>query len=150
MKRNLKLCIAMLLTFICVFTSCGKTNKKNYTRYINESDFHKVLKEAFLTDKGYTDELSKHISSEVFQRTNIYNTYNVNAPEYKKPFKVDFNLKEESQSKVKDLIYVKMIYSVSITDSQGKVVGGSRDIPVTYTVEDKDGNWYITHKEEEA
>lgn len=140
----------MLLTFICVFTSCGKTNKKNYTRYINEADFHKVLKEAFLTDKGYTDELSKHVSPAVFEKTNIYNTYNVNAPEYKKPFKVDFSLKEDSQSKVKDLVYVKMIYSVEITDSQGKAVGGSKDILVTYTVENKEGNWYITEKEEAA
>lgn len=32
------------------------------------------------------------------------------------------------------MIYVKMNYSVIITDSQGKEVGGSWDIPITFTV----------------
>lgn len=43
-----------------------------------------------------------------------------------------------------------MIYSVGIRDSQNKVVGGSNDISIIFTVENKDGDWYITKKEEPA
>ena len=71
-------------------------------------------------------------------------------PDYKKPFKVDFSLKEDSQNKVKDIVYVKMIYSVKITDSQNKVIGGSSDIPITFTVKIMGNDWYITEKEEPA
>lgn len=131
-----------------VFTSCGKNNKSNDNKkYV---DIYNVVKETFLTDKGYTNELSKNISEEVFKKTNIYNAYNVNNPDYKKPFKVDFSLKEDSQNKVKDIVYVKMIYSVKITDSQNKVIGGSSDIPITFTVKIMGNDWYITEKEEPA
>jgi len=132
----------MVILFICTFTSCGKSNK--------EVDIYNVVKEVFLTDKGYSNELSKHISQEVFEKTNIYNAYPVNSTEYKRPFKIDFSLKEDSQNKVNNLVYVKMIYSVKITDSQNKVVGGSWDVPITFTVENIEGDWYITKKEERA
>lgn len=64
----------MFILFICVFTSCGKTNNNNT---IKEVDIYNVVKEVFLTDKGYSNELSKHVSKEVFEQTNIYNAYNV-------------------------------------------------------------------------
>lgn len=139
--------LIMLVTLIFIFTSCGKSNISSNTKNI---DIYNVVKEAFLTDKGYSDELSKHMSEEVFKKTNIYNNYAVNSPEYKKPFKVDFSLKENSQDVKKDIVYVKMTYSVMITDSQGKGVGGSRDIPITFTVKKTENEWYIIDKYEPA
>ncbi|EET86877.1 conserved hypothetical protein [Clostridium carboxidivorans P7] len=56
------------------------------------------------------DELSKHMSKDVFKKTYIYNAYPVNNPEYKKPFKVDFSLKENSQ-KIKRLVINSPAYS---------------------------------------
>lgn len=137
----------MLILFIAASTSCGKVNKNDKVKYV---DIYNVVNEVFLTDKGYSNELSKHVSQEVFEKTNIYNSYPVNSIEYKRPFKVDFSLKEDSQSKINDLIYVKMIYSVKITDSQNKAIGGSLNIPITFTVENKEDGWYITKKEEPA
>lgn len=137
----------MFIVFISIFTGCGVINKNSNAKNV---DIYNVVKEAFLTDKGYSDELSKHMSEQVFKRTNIYNTYNVNSPDYKKPFKVEFSLKEDSQKSVNDIVYVKMVYSVVIKDSQNKSVGGSSDIPITFTVKKTGNDWYITEKEEAA
>lgn len=139
--------LIMLIAFMLILTSCGinKTSSSN-----KKIDIYNTVKEAFLTDKGYSDELSRHMSKDVFKRTNIYNAYPVNNPEYKKPFKVDFSLKEDSQSVKKDIIYVKMTYSVSINDSQNKAVGGSWNVPITFTVKETETGWYIIDKYEPA
>ncbi|KOR24640.1 hypothetical protein ND00_24680 [Clostridium sp. L74] len=72
-------------------------------------------------------------------------------PKYNKPVKIDFKLKEKSQNKKKDLIFVEMIYSAKITDSDSKnnIIGGSYDVPITFAVKNQTGNWYIISKEEE-
>ena len=125
-----------------MFTGCGKVAKK--------VNIYNVVKEAFLTDKGYSDELSKHMSQEVFKTINIYNAYPVNSPDYTKPIKVKFSLKEDSQNNENSVVIVKMTYSITITDSQDKIVGGSSDIQITFTVENIKNEWYITKKEEPA
>ncbi|MGO5073383.1 hypothetical protein ACTQ4K_05410 [Clostridium sporogenes] len=71
-----------------MFAHYGKNNKK-----INIYD---IVKETFLTDKRYSNELFKHVSENVFKSTNIYTTFNLNNPKYNKPVKIDFNLKEKS------------------------------------------------------
>ena len=50
----------------------------------------------------------------------------------------------------KDIVYVKMTYSVMIKDATGKSVGGSKDVPITFTVKRTGSNWYITDKYEPA
>ncbi|MFV3010726.1 hypothetical protein ACLD43_02975 [Clostridium botulinum] len=50
---------------------------------------------------------------------------------------------EDSQKKINDIVYVKMNYSVEITDSQNKSIGGSRNIPITFTVKITGDSWYI-------
>ncbi|NFP91191.1 hypothetical protein [Clostridium sporogenes] len=138
--------IILILIIPISFIYYQKVNNK-VNKYIHVYD---VVKEAFLTDEGYSDKLSKHISKEVFEYINIYDTYDVNDPEYKKPFKVDFKLREDSQKKINNKVYVKMNYSVEIKDSQNKVVGGSWNIPIIFTAKIKENDWYITEKEEPA
>ena len=113
-------------------------------------DIYSVVKDAFLTDKGYTDEFSKHMNLKVFTTTNIYDVYPVNEPNYKKPFKIDFNLEEVSQRKLFNIVLVKMLYSVEIKDLNNQVVGGSRNIPITFIVRKNNNGWYIFYKTEEA
>lgn len=141
-KAKYKIYLIISIVFISLFTSCVKNNKT--------VDIYNIVKEAFLTDKGYSEDLSKHMSQEVFKRTNIYNVYNVNDPNYKKPFKVNFTLKEDSQKHNKNLFYVKMIYSVEIRDCENKLIGGSWDIPITFTVKETNNGWYIIDKHEPA
>ncbi|AUM93209.1 hypothetical protein FDE95_04815 [Clostridium botulinum] len=43
-----------------------------------------------------------------------------------------------------------MNYSVEITDSQNKSIGGSWDIPITLTVKITGDSWYIIEEEEPA
>ncbi|HDK7168965.1 TPA: hypothetical protein PTV44_002881 [Clostridium botulinum] len=138
--------IILILIIPISFIYYQKVNNK-VNKYIHVYD---VVKEAFLTDEGYSDKLSKHISKEVFEYINIYNTYPVNDPEYKKPFKVDFKLREDSQKKINDIVYVKMNYSVEIKDSQNKSIGGSWDVPITLTVKVTGDSWYIIEEEESA
>lgn len=88
--------IILILIIPILFIYCQKVN--NINKYIQVYD---VVKEAFITEKGYSNKLSKHISEKVFKKINIYNTYAVNDLEYKKPFKVDFKLREDSQKENK-------------------------------------------------
>lgn len=145
-KKSAK-CLIILIVFVSILASCGKDTTTNKNKNV---DIYNVVKESFLTDKGYSDELSKHMSEEVFRKTNIYNTYPINNAELKKSYKVDFNLKEDSQSVKKDLIYVNMTYSAIITDLHGNCVCGSSNIPITFTVRKTGNEWYIIDKHESA
>lgn len=124
-------------------------NVDNTNKIINSTDIYKVVKRAFLSEDGYSNDISKHMSQKVFNETNIYNTYDVNDPQFKRPFKVDFNLKEDSQKKVNDITYVDMTYSVDIKDSQNKSVGGSWDVPIKFTIKIVSNTWIITNKYED-
>ena len=144
----------LILCVICMFTltSCSKISaidsKNTNIKYV---DIYVVVKEAFLTDKEYNKHFSKHITKNVFNHITIYKAYPVNNPEYKKPFKVDFDLKEVSQAKdndANDLIYVDMIYSVLITDANGKTVGGAQSKPIQFTINTTENEWYIIDKHE--
>jgi hypothetical protein len=120
--------LAILIGFIILTQgACGKLAKTEAPKYV---------------------EIAKHVTKEVFNKTNIYNAYPVNSPEYKKPFSVDFSLAEISQKKDSDTVKVEMIYSVIVTDYNRKTVGGSRDVTITFTVHMVDGGWIITNKEE--
>ncbi|MDO0824144.1 hypothetical protein [Desulfosporosinus nitroreducens] len=137
----------MILIGFIILTqgACGKLAKTEARKYI---EINEVVKEVFLTDKGFSDELAKHVTKEVFNKTNIYNAYPVNSTEYKKPFSVDFSLAEISQKKANDILKVEMIYSVVIADYNRKIVGGSRDVTITFTVQMVDDGWIIIDKEE--
>lgn len=145
MKKRYTKYLFTLIAFLFMFISCGTSNKAT-----ERIDIYDVVYEAFTTDKGYTDELSKHITEDVFKWINAYSIYNVDSPEYSKPFNVDFSLTENSQKSDKDVIYVEMTYSIEITDSKGTIVGGSWDIPITFTVNKSDDGWCIVEKNEAA
>ena len=53
-----------------------------------------------------------------------------------------------SQTKENDLVYVDMIYSRIIKDSNGKDVSGSWNIPIRFTVKSTANDWYIINKYE--
>ncbi|WP_110954959.1 hypothetical protein [Anaerosinus massiliensis] len=117
-----------------------------YARYIDIND---IVTEAFITNAGYTNELSRYMTEDVFKHMN-YKQYNVNASQYTKPLDVDFKIKEIYQTKDEEnhLIYVDMIYTIVITDSKGLMVGGSWDTKVTFTVRLDEKGWYIIKKYE--
>ncbi|WP_291635153.1 hypothetical protein [Clostridium sp.] len=143
-KKNIILSIGIIL---CLGIMSTYAYTKIMPKWFSQSDTYNLVKEAFLTNKGYTNELSKHMSQQVFKTTNIYNAYPLNN---KKTYKVDFSLNEDSRIKVAGIVYVKMTYSVEIMDSNNKVVGGSSHIPIKFTVKNIKGKWYITEKEESA
>lgn len=143
-KKNVIISIFILLCFIII---SSYTYIKFMPSWFSKADTYNVVKQVFLTNKGYSNELSKHMSQQVFKTTNIYSAYPLNN---KKTYNVDFSLKENSQNKFLSIVYVKMTYSVKIFDLQNKLVGASLDIPITFTIKNINGNWYITEKEEPA
>ena len=146
-KLNKKDIIISIGFILCLSIMSVYAYTKFMPQWFSGADTYNVVKEAFLTDKGYSNELSKHMAQQVFIRTNIYYAY----PMYKgKNYKVDFSLKENSRIKVAGRVYVKMTYSVKIMDSLNKVIGASSDVPITFTVKNIKGEWYITEKEESA
>jgi len=143
-KRNIILSIGIIL---CLGIMSTYAYTKIMPEWFSRSDTYNLVKEAFLTNKGYTNELSKHMSKQVFKRTNIYNAYDIN---HKKTYRVKFNLKEDSRIRVAGIVYVKMTYSVKVMDLQNNLVGASSNIPITFTIKNIKGEWYITEKEEPA
>ena len=142
-KNNVILSIGLIL---CVSILSSYAYTKVMPQWFSGADTYNVVKEAFLTDKGYSNELSKHMSEQVFKGINIYNTYGTNKP----ISKVDFSLKEDSRFKVIGKVYMKMTYSVKIMDSQDNIIGGSSNIPITFTIQNIKGEWCITKKDEPA
>lgn len=59
-----KIIIVTLIAIISLFIYYDKNNKN--------IDIYDTVKETFLTDKGYSNELSKPISENVFKSTNIF------------------------------------------------------------------------------
>lgn len=143
-KKNIILSIGFIL---CLSIMSTYAYTKFMPAWFSGADTYNVVKEAFLTNKGYTNELSKHMSQQVFERTNIYNAY---PADNKKTYKIDFSLKEDSRRFKNNTVYVKMIYSVKIMDLQNNIIGGSSHVPIIFTVKNINGTWYITEKEEPA
>ncbi|MBZ9635176.1 hypothetical protein [Clostridium sp. FP1] len=143
-KKNIILSIGFIL---CLSIMSTYAYTKFMPVWFSGADTYNVVKEAFLTNKGYTNELSKHMSQQVFKRTNIYNAY---PADNKKTYKIDFSLKEDSRRSKNNTVYVKMIYSVKIMDLQNNIIGGSSHVPITFTIKNINGEWYITEKEEAA
>ena len=156
---KLKRLILGLLAIVVLSGFIGCTDKDtqgtrkvrpNKNKYV---DIYDVVKEVFTTDKGYTDDIAKHMTKEVFDRTNAYKSFPVHKPEYIRPFRIEFSLKQVAQHKENDKIIVDMKYSIKMIDSANKVVGAcggdSEDIPIRFTVEKRNNDWVVVEKEED-
>ena len=136
-----------IFIFTFVFTSCNKNTQNNN---INRNEIYTIVKEAFLTQSGYSDKISKHMSESVFNKINSYKVYSLNDKKYKKPIKINLDLKQKSQETKNGMIYENMIYSITIKDSQNKTISGSWNVPIKFTIQTVNDTWYITNKEEPA
>ncbi|MBU3187185.1 hypothetical protein [Clostridium estertheticum] len=138
-KKNIILSIGIILC-LCIVSSYGYT--KFTPRWFSSTDTYAVVKEGFLTRQGYTNELSKHMSPQVFKRINIYKPDSLNN---KKPYKVYFTLKEDSTSFKNGKIYMKMIYLLKVMDLQNNQVGpiSPEGTTNTFIIKNKNGVWYI-------
>jgi hypothetical protein len=90
------------------------------------------------------------MSEAVFNNINVYKVYSLNDKKYKKPVKINLDLKQKSQETKNGTTYENMIYSITIKDSQNKTISGSWDVPVKFTIQTANDAWYITNKEEPA
>lgn len=146
----LVLCVSGLFVLIAwdderELRAAGTQNSTyKYTKYVDIID---VIKEAYLAET-YTSELSQHMAEKVFNYAN-YKRFKTDDSQSVQPFKIDFELKEICQTKDNnnDLIYVDMIYTLILTNANGKT-SGAEDAHVTYTVKVDENGWYIIDKYE--
>ena len=146
-KKNIILSIIIIL---CLSIVGSYAYSKFTPQWFSSTDTSKVVKEGFLTNKGYSNELSKHMSPQVFKRINIYKYDELNK---KRTYKVVFILKKHSTSFKNGSVYVKMIYSLKIMDLQNNQIGpmsGSEGVTNTFIVKNIKGVWYITDNWEEV
>ena len=144
MKKSRILLLCLIGFLLLTTIGCAEQTQSDTPKI----DISSVVKEAFITDKGYSGELTKHMTEDVFAKTNIYNTYPINDLKFKKPVQVDFSIREVSQKRANDKLKVKMVYSVKIKDANNQLVGGSREIPISFTVQNSTTEWCIVAKEE--
>ncbi|MCB2358733.1 hypothetical protein [Clostridium estertheticum] len=90
-KKNIILGIGIIL---CLSIVSSYAYTKFTPKWFSSVDTYNVVKEGFLTNKGYSNELSKHMSEQVFKRINIYQYEDLNR---KRPYKINFTLKEDSR-----------------------------------------------------
>lgn len=146
MKKSMILLLCLIGFLLLTTIGCAQQTQSDNPKV----DISSVVKEAFITDKGYTGELTKYMTEDVFAKTNIYKIYPVNDLIFKKPVQVDFSIREVSQKKANDKLTVNMVYSVEIKDANNQLVGGSREIPISFTVQTSANGWCIVAKEEKA
>ncbi|MGE5627909.1 MAG: hypothetical protein ACM3X7_07300 [Solirubrobacterales bacterium] len=150
MNKKLKLVIG-IFTFILLSTVTITIYESNIMKSKNISgDIYAVVKETYITDKGYSGEITQHMKMTVFNEINAYSKYRGDTSQYKKPYKVEFSMKEDSETLIGGILIVKMTYSVNMKDSEDKSVGGSSNIPVTFTIKIIGDKWYILDKSEPA
>ena len=137
MKKTRIWWIGLTLVLLMTLTACS-TGATNNVKYV---DIYNIVKDAFLTDQGYTDEMAKSMAEDVFNRTNIYTAYRIEQRGIKKPLNIDFGLKEISQKKQGDKVSVYMTYSASIYDTDHNLVGGAKDVQINFIVQIKDNGW---------
>ncbi|CAB1249121.1 hypothetical protein LN736_17110 [Clostridium sp. WLY-B-L2] len=105
------------------------------------------MKKAYTTNDGYTKEISKHMSKNVFNKTNGFKVFKGNS-KYKKPYKITFfELKQDSRKIRLNKIYIYMRDSISVSDYNNKEIGGYRNGLVKYTIKKINNTWCITDSE---
>ena len=144
MKKSMILPLCLIGFLLLITIGCAQQTQSD----IPKIDISSVVKEAFITDKGYTGELTKYMTEDVFAKTNIYKIYPVNDLKFKKPVQVDFSIREVSQKRANDNLTVNMVYSVEIKDANNQLVGGSKEIPISFKVQTSTNEWCIVAKEE--
>ena len=140
-KKNIILSIIIIL---CLSIVGSYAYIKFTPKWFSSADTSKIVKEGLLTNKGYSHELSKHMSPQVFKRINIYTYEELNK---KRTYKMDFILMKNSTSYKNGSVYVKMVYSLKIMDLQNNQIGpmsGSEGVTNTFVVKNIKGVWYIT------
>ncbi len=124
----------LLILFICFIA----------IQFITGPHMYSIVKEAFTTNKGYSEKISDKMSKDVFQSINIYHTHYVDD----KNSSIKLNLYPLGVIHNFKSGYVWMKYSISVVDSKGEITAGSWDVICKLKVEKINDKWYITNKSE--
>lgn len=124
----------LLILFICFIA----------IQFITGPHIYSVVKEAFTTNKGYSEKISDKMSKDVFESINAYHTY----PFDDKDSSIKLNLYPLGAVHNFKSGYVWMKYSISVINSKGEIDAGSWNIICKFKVEKINDKWYITNKSE--
>lgn len=145
MKKLLFLSIILISIFIISFSAYNKFSNRSDSKnhYVSIDN---LVSEAITTRSGYTDELSKHMSKNVYLKLNVYALYDKDS-DNSDSIKVSLTLNEVNQHKKNDEIFVYMICDRHVTDQNGNTLLSGK-IPIIFTVIYKEDQIYIKDAQE--
>jgi len=136
---NVRNMIVIIIIFT-VFLTIGLLTKSSQHHYV---DINNLVEEAYTTDAGYNSEVAKHMSLDVYKKSNINEIFKTEYPSKK----ADLVIKELNQHKYDGDIYVYMKITLYIRDKiTNKVISAGIDIPVVFKVTNKDGQPFLADK----
>jgi uncharacterized protein YxeA len=139
-----KFILSILIIIVAIVGALIYYKHVDYIQHNHYIDIDNLVKEGFTSKNGYDDNMQKHMSQRVFNALNAYPYYTHD----KQPIKVVVKLNEINQHKINGKIFVYMIYDFEVYDADGKLVSGSWQSPIIFTVTDKENNLYIEKSQE--
>ena len=129
------LCL-LIITVVVITIAFNYISVNNHNKYV---DINSLVKKAYTSTGEYDFNMAKNFSKEVYDYSNIYGNKSL----HKGQIKILLNLNEISQHKINNKIYIYMICSIEVRDTNGKIIMGSWNDPVVFTVTQTSGNLYI-------
>jgi len=125
-----------IITVVVIAIAFNYRSFNNHNRYV---DISSLVKKAYTSPGKYDFNMEKNFSKEVYDYSNIYGNKSL----HKGQIKILLNLNEINQHKINSKIFVYMICSIEVRDTNGKIIMGSSDDPVVFTVTQTSGKLYI-------
>ena len=101
------------------------------------------MKEAYINPNEYDFNMAKNFSKEVYNYSNIYRNKSI----HKGQIKISLNINEINQHKINNKIFVYMICSIEVRDTNGKIIMGLWDDQVVFTVVQTNDKLYIEREQ---
>ena len=136
------LALAIMLSTLA-FIAIQYLNKNKINKYV---DIKNLVSETYTTPDGYSENLKKHVSENVFKSSNAYLYYNdLKSGKVETPHMA---INEINQHKINNSIFVYMNYSFTIDDSKGSILHCAMNVPVVFEVINNKDGIYIKNKHE--
>lgn len=145
MKNRSLLNVRNLVIIIVVFAALLSIRILTNSSQHHYVDINNLVKEAYTTNAGYNSEVVKHMSLDVYKKSNINEILKTEYPAKK----ADLIINEVNQHKYDGDVYVYMLITLYVKDKiTDKVISAGIDIPVVFKVTNKDGQPFLADKVE--
>lgn len=103
-------------------------------------DIDCIIYDIYTMKNGYSTNISKYISKDLFDTINLYNLY---SNTHGKDITVDITMNERKQKKIFNTIYIYKNINTKVLDENDDVLFRNLNIPVIFTIKLKDNCLFI-------